>query len=63
MALMVKNLPTNAGVVREVGSIPRSGRRAWEPTPVFLPEESHGRRRLAGFSTQARKDLDTSEVT
>ena len=25
-------------------------RRAWQPTPVFLPEESHGRRSLAGYS-------------
>ena len=25
-------------------------RRAWQPTPVFLPGESHGRRNLAGYS-------------
>ena len=25
-------------------------RRAWQPTPVFLPGESHGQRRLAGYS-------------
>ena len=24
-------------------------RRAWQPTPVFLPRESHGQRRLAGY--------------
>jgi len=24
--------------------------RAWQPTPVFLPEESHGQRILAGYS-------------
>ena len=40
---MVKNLPTNAGGVRLefdpwVGKIP--WRRAWHPTPVFLPGES-----------------------
>ena len=29
-----------------VGKIP--WRRAWQPTPVFLPRESHGQRRLAG---------------
>ena len=23
-------------------------RKAWQPTPVFLPRESHGQRRLAG---------------
>ena len=25
-------------------------RREWRPTPVFLPGDSHGQRRLAGFS-------------
>ena len=25
-------------------------RRAWRPTPVFLPEESHGQRSLVGYS-------------
>ena len=24
-------------------------RRKWQPTPVFLPGESHGRRRLVGY--------------
>ena len=30
-------------------------RRKWQPTPVFLPGESHGRRRLAGYSPWGRK--------
>jgi len=25
-------------------------RRTWQPTPVFLPGESHGQRSLAGYS-------------
>ena len=25
-------------------------RRKWQPTPVFLPEESHGQRSLVGYS-------------
>ena len=25
-------------------------RRKWQPTPVFLPGESHGRRSLAGYT-------------
>ena len=25
-------------------------RTAWQPTPVFLPEESHGQRSLEGYS-------------
>ena len=47
---MVKNLPANAGYVRNAGSIPESGRspggRKWQPTPEFLPGESHGQRSL-----------------
>ena len=31
-----------------VGKIP--WRRAWQPTPVYLPGESHGQRSLAGWS-------------
>ena len=35
--------------------------RAWQPTPVFLPGESHGRRSLVGYSPWSRKELDTTE--
>ena len=53
-ALVVKNLPANAGDLRDTGSIPRwwkiPWRRKWQPTPVFLPGESHGERSLAGYS-------------
>ena len=31
-------------------------RRIWQTTPVFLPEESHGPRSLAGYSPWGRKD-------
>ena len=30
-------------------------RRAWKPTPVFLPGESHGQRSLAGYSPWGHK--------
>ena len=53
VALVVKNLPANAGDVREVGSIPGWGRSpggGWQPTPIFLPGESHGQRSLADYS-------------
>ena len=30
-------------------------RRAWQPTPVFLPGESYGQRSLAGNSPQGHK--------
>ena len=40
-----------------------SWRRAWHPTPVFLPGKSHGQRSLVGYSPQDRKEPDTTEVT
>ena len=36
-----------------VGKIP--WRRKWQPTPVFLPGESHGQRNLAGWSPWVAK--------
>ena len=30
-----------------IGKVP--WRRAWQPTPVFLPGESHGQRSLGGY--------------
>ena len=36
-------------------------RRAWQPTPVFMPGESHGPRSLAGYSPWGRKESDTTE--
>ena len=36
-------------------------RRKWQPTPVFLPGESHGRRSLVGYSPQGGKESDTTE--
>ena len=42
-----------------VGKIP--WRRKWQPTPVFLPGESHGQRRLAGYSPWGHKESDTTE--
>ena len=31
------------------------------PTPVFLPEKSHGQRNLVGYSPWGCKELDTTE--
>ena len=36
-------------------------RRAWQPTPAFLPEESHRQRSLAGYSPWGHEELDTTE--
>ena len=33
-------------------------RRAWQPTPVFLPGESRGQRSLGGYSLQVCKESD-----
>ena len=37
-------------------------RRAWQPTPVFLPGESLGQRDLASYSPLCHKELDATEV-
>jgi len=36
-------------------------KRAWLPTPVFLPGESHGQRSLVGYSPWGHKELDMNE--
>ena len=52
VVLVVKNQAANTGDVRDVGWIPGlqkiPWRRAWQPTPVFLPGEPHGQRNLVG---------------
>ena len=35
-----------------------SWRRAWQPTPVFLPGKSHGQRSMAGYSPWVAKELE-----
>ena len=68
---VVKNLPTNARDIGDVGSIPGSDpwvrkipwRRAWQYTPVFLPGQSHGQKSLVGYSPWDCKESDTTEVT
>ena len=36
-------------------------RRKWQPTPVFLPGESHGWRNLMGYNPRGCKESDTTE--
>ena len=38
-------------------------KRAWQPTPVLLPGESHGQRRPAGYSPQGCTESDMTQVT
>ena len=44
-----------------VGKI--SWRRKRQPTPIFLPEKSHGQRSLEGYSPLGLKESDTTEMT
>ena len=44
-----------------VGKIP--WRRAWQPTPMFLPGESQGQRSLSGSCPWGHKESDTTEMT
>ena len=61
IAQTVKLMPTMKETqIRSLGQeIP--WRRKWQPTPVFLPGESHGRRSLVGFSSGGRKESNTTE--
>ena len=63
MTLVVKNPPANAADMRRrfdpwVGKIP--WRSAWQSTPIFLPEEFHGWRSLAGY--RACKESEFTEL-
>ena len=65
---MVKNLPANAGDIRDMSSIPGSGRSSGEGngnplTPVFLREKSHGQRSLVGYSPWGHKESDMTKAT
>ena len=42
-----------------VGRIPL--RRAWQPTPVFLPGESHGQKTLVGNSSEGYKESEGNQ--
>ena len=45
-----------------IGKIPR--RRAWQPTPIFLPGNPHGQRNPTGYSPRGcrvRRDLVTDD--
>ena len=47
------------------GFIPGLGRPLeegkWQPTPVFLPGESHGQRSLVGYTPWGPKELDLTK--
>ena len=61
MVLAVKKLPANAGGGFDswVGKI--LWRREWQPTPVFMPGKSLGKRILVGYSPWGHKESDRTE--
>ena len=63
MAQIIKCLPTMQETqVQSLGQkIP--SRRKWQPTPIFLSEESHGERNLVGYSPWGCKELDKTKQT
>ena len=63
MVLLVKNLPANAGDLRDVGLITRSGRSPGGGHDNPLSGQSHGQRRLVGYSPQSHKESDMTEAT
>ena len=65
VVLVVNNPLANAGDMRpgfdpSVSKIP--WRKAWQPSPVILPRESHGQSSLAGYSPQDRKESNVTEA-
>ena len=61
MAQTVKNLPTMRETWFHPGVPKIPCRKEWQPTPVFLPGESHEQRSLAGCNPWGLKELDTTE--
>ena len=59
LALVVKNLPTNAADARFdpwVRKMPWN--RKWQPAQIFLPGKFHGQRSLAGYSPWSWRKSD-----
>ena len=65
MALMVKNLPANAGDVTDVGSIPGSGRSpgGGHDNPLQYSSRENPMDRGAQWGPWGCIELDTTEVT
>ena len=64
---VVKNLPANAGDIRDLGSVSGLGRspggRHGNPLQYSCLENPHEQRNLAGYSPWGHKELDTTEAT
>ena len=63
---MAKNLPANAGFIRDMGLIPGWGKSpggGHGKPPVFLPGASHEQRSLVGCSPWGHTESDVTEMT
>ena len=67
VALVVKNLPANAGDIKDTSPNPASGRSSGgghgNPPWYSCQENPHGQRSSADYSPQGRTESDTSEAT
>ena len=61
MAQTVKNLPAMREALVQSPDWEDPLDEAWQPTPVFLPGESHGQRILAGYSLWGHRESDMTE--
>ena len=59
-SVVSSNSPASAG---DVGSIKIPWSRKWQPTPIFLPEKSHGQRSLVAYSPWGHKRVGHDLVT
>ena len=66
VALVVKNLPANAGDMRDAGLTPGLGRSPGggngNPLQYSCLENPHGQRSLAGYSPWCHKEVDMTEL-
>jgi len=61
VAQMVKKLPAIQRPRSDPWFRKIPWRREWQSAPVFLPGDSHGQRRLVGYSPWGHKESDTTE--
>ena len=62
MGSAVKNLSAVQETQFDPWSRKLTWRKAWQPTAVLLPGESHGQRSLEGYSPWGHTESDTTEV-
>ena len=66
MEIVVKNPPVNAGNIRDTGLIPGLGSSPGGEHGnrlQYLPGESHGQRKLVGYSPKGYRELNMTELT